>query len=43
MLELLRELCHADGQRVDDERARAALAAITGGKAGRIARELLAR
>lgn len=42
VLELLHELCHADGVGVDDSDARATLASYTSGKAGRLAKNLLA-
>jgi hypothetical protein len=40
--ELLHELCHADGIGVDDPDARSSLASYRSGKAGRLAKSLLA-
>jgi hypothetical protein len=42
ILELLHELCHADGVGIDDGAARSSLASYTSGKAGRLAKSLLA-
>ena len=42
LLELLHELCHADGVGVDDVAARTSLAELETGKAGRLAKSLLA-
>jgi hypothetical protein len=42
ILELLHELCHADAVGVDDHEARSSLASYTRGKAGRLAKSLLA-
>ena len=42
ILELLHELCHADGVGVDDPDTRSSLASYTSGKAGRLAKNLLA-
>jgi hypothetical protein len=42
ILELLHELCHADGAGIDDPDARSTLASYTSGKAGRLAKSLLA-
>jgi hypothetical protein len=42
ILELLHEICHADATGIEDPGARSTLASYTSGKAGRLARSLLA-
>jgi hypothetical protein len=42
ILELLHELCHADGAGIDDSEARASIGSYASGKAGRLAKSLLA-